>query len=129
MTRIHPGLPVKAVGSGNRYTVNDDRRMVETVVEVGPEVWEQYRTGYRCVRCHAVQEEPFPERCIESQYGICHFPIRERQLEELEWSFVGDVTHPGDPEVDWEKWDAEEGQQIWTPSPEAPPPDQIWLPE
>lgn len=132
MTRIDPGLPVKAVGASNRAFVSGGRLMVETEVEVDPEVWEQYRQGYRCIRCHAVQEEPFPERCIEHSYGICSFPIRDRQLEVIEKTYA-DNTHPGDEELDSERalWEAnaEEGQGLWTPDPDAIPPNEIWLPE
>jgi hypothetical protein len=70
-----------------------------------PEQFEQYRTGYRCLACHAVQETTFPEECLEP---YCRYPMAKKQIEELT------ATHQG--EVDLWPDREEEESPIWTPN-------------
>jgi hypothetical protein len=62
-------------------------------ITVSPEIFEQYRTGYRCIVCHTVQDEPFPTVCKEvyKDGGGCGFPIRDKQMDRIGFEFRGEV--------------------------------------
>lgn len=83
------GIPNAVVRPTNElYEVNG--RLTRGIdMTVPPEVFEQYREGYRCIACHHFpQPEPFPEHCIEP---YCRFPMRTEQSRQLEFEYRGDV--------------------------------------
>ena len=60
------------------------------IITVPPEIFEQYRAGWRCLACHhAPQPEAFPEHCMES---YCRFEMRRDQLSYLEFEYRGEET-------------------------------------
>lgn len=123
MTRINPGMPDTIVERtpSERWTING-RTTAGVNMVVSPEVFEQYRTGYRCLRCHAVQDEPFPEVCIEASHpdGICRYPIRERQAAELAKEHRGEERYGPSPlEFDDERDEWAERNGIWLPGDAA----------
>jgi hypothetical protein len=80
-------------------------------LHVSPEQFEQYRTGYRCWKCHAAQTEPFPRECVE---WYCRYPMRERQTELIE----REVSHADatiDPDSDQDRRDGLRERGVWLP--------------
>lgn len=103
---MQPGTPnVRISHTGTVRKWPDGRLFIEPLIELPNEQIEEIRQGYRCINCLAAQQEAFPEFCIEKPYGVCSFPIRERQMERFHQMFVGDTT---DPMVERES----EGEQI-----------------
>lgn len=85
MSRISPGMPNATVTSARE--VYGDRLGLKVTVD--PETFEQFRTGYRCLKCYAAQEHAWPEECVEP---YCRFPIREKQADLIEFEFRGEET-------------------------------------
>ncbi len=77
------------------------------------ERWEEYRQGYRCIKCHAAQQSAFPEECVE---WYCRFRMREHQLEVIEFEHRGEMEPWPQPELD------EREREAWTPR------NGIWVP-
>ena len=105
--RLEPGLPGAIVEQSNEVWAINGELHAGVNIALSPEQFEQYREGRRCLRCHALQEEPFPKECIEP---FCSFRIRDDQLRYLENEHRG--THrygPSDDEYDDEA-------EIWTPN-------------
>jgi hypothetical protein len=100
LSRISQGLPDAVVLPSNEISTLSDGRKVQGVeMHVDDEVFQQYVQGYRCIVCHAAQEEAFPERCIEGQYGCCGnekgvieggYRIREFQSAEIARQYQGE---------------------------------------
>lgn len=112
MARIEPGLGGQVVvrHSDEVYETRDGRKRVGLHMTVSPEIFEQYRQGYRCMNCHiGVQDEPFPERCKEP---FCRYPMRRDQLRRLEFEDRGQETLWPDTEP------AEEPPDMWLPGQE-----------
>jgi hypothetical protein len=81
MTRIEPGMPDAVVLNDDKlYAWGDGTLRRGSNILLPKETIEQYRQGYRCIRCHGVQDEPFPREC---QQPFCRFPMRDRQLDLL----------------------------------------------
>lgn len=121
MTRIQPGIPQMVVLTSDRATQDADgtwRRENDFVVP--PETIEQFRQGYRCMECLAVQSQPFPAACEEvyKDGGGCGYPIRTEQPERFARDFEG-VTdlfpEPAPRDVERERYEA---RGLWLP-PEA----------
>ena len=102
MARLNPGLPGAVVRPSRE--VYGDRLGVHLTVD--KEVFEQFRTGYRCLKCYAAQDEPFPEKCIE---WYCGFRMRDLQ---------GDLIH--------QEYKGEE--ELWPDREPAENPGGLWLP-
>ena len=102
MSRINPGMPHATVQTSRE--VYGDRLGVKVTVD--PETYEQFRTGYRCLKCYAAQDEPFPEKCIE---WYCGFPIRDRQMDLLGFEYQGE-------------------EQLWPDREPMEKPSGLWLP-
>lgn len=95
---IEPGMGEVIVEAAQElWTINGVRRLGTNLL-VNPEIVEQYRTGWRCLRCHAPQEEAFPEICIEGSHPdkICSYPIRRDQLRHFEKDYQGERYCPAD---------------------------------
>lgn len=123
MTRIEPGMPQAVIRDSDMVTLESDGRLhIIPNITVPPEVFDQYREGYRCLRCQGVQEEAFPERCIEgARFNACAVPggyeMRRLQSEDLANEFKGeDVLWPDMPE--------DEERAAWKPRGQS----GIWVP-
>lgn len=117
---INPGIPEMIVEDSPEIHVINGRPVRGVNKAVPEEVFEQYRTGYRCLACdHAPQEEPFPEECVES---YCKYPMKADQLHDLEvldrgrhrygptpLSEVEDMFAADDERSKWER------KGIWVP--------------
>ena len=107
MTRVDPGLPGATVRHSNELFVEDDGKIrVGTKITMSPEQFEVYRQGYKCMCCHSVQSEPFPEVCetVWRDTGErCGFPMRREQMRRLEYEFQGEETLWPDFEDDDER--------------------------
>lgn len=129
MTRIAPGLAGAVVRHSNEVFVEaDGQKRVGVKITMSPEDFESYRTGYRCLVCHAVQDEPFPEVCQEvyrdrphpepCMCGRCRcgFRMRDKQMERLTFEFQGEETLWPEQEDDEEHARFElEKQGVWLP--------------
>ena len=129
MTRIAPGLAGAVVRHSNEVFVESDgQKRVGVKITVSPEIFEQYRSGYRCIRCHAVQDEPFPEVCQEVYkdrphpepcmcgHCRCGFQMRAKQMERLTFEFQGEENLWPDRDDDEERARFElEKQGVWLP--------------
>lgn len=94
MTRIDPGIPNMVVLTGDRaYRDKDGDWRVENDLVVPPEVVEQFRQGYRCMECLAVQSTAFPDVCEEvyKDGGGCGYRIRTEQPARFARDFGGDT--------------------------------------
>jgi hypothetical protein len=102
------------------YEVNG--REVLGINKVVPaEIFEQYRQGYRCLRCdHAPQEEPLPKHCIEP---YCRYEMRKYQLQDLEFQDRGSQRYGPTPldEID-DMYGDEREREHWHPK------TGIWVP-
>lgn len=107
------GLPHAVVRRSNELYRTDAgvRQGVDMVVP--PEVFEQYRLGYRCIACHHFpQPSAFPDNCCEP---YCRFPMRRDQMARLE------AGHRGEEDLWPTRTDEElrgdlEDQGVWLPS-------------
>ncbi len=80
---------------------------LENDLAVPDEVVEQFRQGYRCMDCLAVQSQAFPEICEEvyKDGGGCGFSIRTEQPDRFSQNFGGDLDRfdNGEPQEDVER--------------------------
>lgn len=115
MTRMHPGLPGAVVRPSDEIYPEDGQLRVGVHITVPPEIFEQYRTGYRCILCHTVQDEPFPVVCKEvyKDGGGCGFPMRDKQADRIGFEFRGETELWPDREEDVEREAFE--SRIWLP--------------
>lgn len=114
--RAH-GLPGAVVSPTNELYKINGRIARGYEITVPPDVFEQYRHGYRCIACqHFPQPTPFPEHCCEP---YCRFPIRRDQLARLEFADRGESDRVPDPTQD----DYHARRQRLLDN------DDIWLPE
>lgn len=118
MSRIEPGIPNMVVLTSNRATRDKDGDWrVENDLVVPDEIVEQFRQGYRCMDCLAVQSTAFPAVCEEVyKDGVgCGFPIRAEQPERFARDFGGDLDRfdTGEPELDVER--AQWENPMWLP--------------
>jgi len=87
--------------------------MVESRLTVSRAMMEQMWQGYRCAACleDVTDLGAFPVQC-----PLCHFPIRERQRQQLEQDFVGEVEKMhGEGFIDSELATLERSQHIPKP--------------
>ena len=116
MTRIKPGIPEMVVLTSDRVTRDDDGQgRIENDLVVPPQIVEQFRQGYRCMECLAVQSQPFPEYCEEvfkdrphpepCKCGMCgcFYPIRAEQPARFARDFAGEGELWPDLEADRER--------------------------
>ena len=108
MSRIEPGIPNMVVLSSDRAVRDKDGDWrVENDYVVPDEIVEQFRQGYRCMDCLAVQSAAFPEVCEEvyKDGGGCGYQMRRFQPERFAQDFGGDLDRfdTGEPEEDLER--------------------------
>lgn len=112
MSRIEPGIPDMVVLTSEEMRVSSDgRKHLMNEYVVPPATVEQFRQGYRCMECLAVQSQPFPEVCEEvyKDGGGCGYRMREWQPERFESEFGGErELFPDTDPVDVER-------EFWTP--------------
>lgn len=125
MARIARGLGAETIveGSNEVYVDPDGTPRQGVMIAGSPELIEEYRSGYRCLRCHGAQSEPFPEVCevrdIRGGDWRCGFRIRDNQLRYLEAEFRGSHRYGPTPdhlledEREREAWTKRSG--IWVP--------------
>lgn len=109
---VTPGLPGATVTHGHGVVRGADGRMNVTanLVLRDEQQLGEYRAGWRCLMCHAAQQEAFPTECVE---WYCRYPISRRQSEDLAREYEGEhdpwPTHRDqeDPELPgWRKTDS-----------------------
>lgn len=124
MSRVSDGIPDVVFRNSNEVYGDGTVALLATM---SPERFEEYRAGYRCMRCHAAQDEAFPEVCKERYRDVphpsdcrcgvcgCGFPMRAEQLRRIEHEHKGEETLWPDRSPDWEyeEWHARRG--IWLP--------------
>ena len=117
-----PGLPGAVVRPGNEVHKTEEGWVVPMNITMPPELFEQYRQGYRCPACHSVQSTAFPERCetVWRDTGErCDFPIKDKLNDWLEFEFRGEETLWPDREdalgEDREREDWVKKTGIWLP--------------
>lgn len=107
----------------------------DVVVEDSNEVWpgqrrgvniatseeklEEYRLGYRCLRCHGVQGEAFPEVCqVRDLTGDwrCGYEIRKNQIRDFTNEHRGEHRFGPTPlDFDYEQENFTKRTGIWVP--------------
>ena len=117
MTRnITPGMPEAVVQPTGDIEIVNGRPTLGLNITVSPEVFEQYRQGYRCLACHhGPQPEPFPEHCCEP---YCRFPMRRDQARMIELQMKGyEELWPDEEPLDEERLrhDHLRSQGLWLP--------------
>lgn len=97
MSRMEPTkyFGAEPAEDGTTVRLPDGREFLDVNIAIDEESVEQIRTGYKCIRCHEPQSEPFPEYCESTlPDGVtrwCNFPIREKQAAEFAIMYKGDV--------------------------------------
>lgn len=80
---------------GTTVRLPDGREFLDANIIIDEDSIEQMRVGYKCIRCHEPQSEPFPVRCESTlPDGVtrwCNFPIREKQPAEFAAMYKGEV--------------------------------------
>jgi hypothetical protein len=84
---IDPGFPEGTIIEHSNRVVKDTTdgtHRVEPEVIGSPEFIDQYQSGYRCLVCHGVQDEPFPKVCkhrdvTDPDGWKCGYEMRARQ--------------------------------------------------
>lgn len=94
MSRIDPGIPKMVVLPSNRMSRDRDGDWrVENDLVVPDSTIEEFRQGYRCMECLAVQSVAFPAVCEEvyKDGGGCGYRIGSEQPERFAQDFGGDL--------------------------------------
>lgn len=108
-------MPDAVFLNSTEVRAEDGRLMIVPRKVVSAEVAEQYRQGYRCMNCEAVQSQPFPEVCEEvykdrphpepCMCGQCRcgYSIRDQQPADFAREFAGEESLWPHPEIDRER--------------------------
>ena len=125
MTRIDPGLKGAVLRNTSTVHMTPTGPEAQVNITMPPELYEQYKQGWRCPSCHTVQDEQRPKVCktVWKDTGErCGFPILERLGD---WLAVNDR---GEDELwpDFTDQDADEDERaaftkrtgIWVPGKE-----------
>jgi hypothetical protein len=125
MARITPGMPEAVIRPSHDLYVRDGDVVRGFDLHLpDPERLEEFRQGYRCVKCLGVQSVAFPVVCEqvwrgEPSLGIpetrCGYPIRDEQLRFIEQQYEGHEELWPAREVDREREDWRPGSGIWVP--------------
>ena len=108
------GMPDAVVRTTDELYLTEGRLTLGSNVTVTPEIFEQYRTGYRCLACHHFpQPHAFPKECCEP---YCRFPIARDQIRQLEFEDRGEIDlWPTRGEEDDERRERLAEQDVWLP--------------
>lgn len=115
MSRVPAGLPNVRVTASNEIYMTSGGPVRAVQIDMTRERFEEYRQGYRCMKCHAAQESAFPERCLE---WYCRFPIAEHQLGLIEFEHRGEKEPWPTAAIDREQEDWQPRSGIWVPGQE-----------
>lgn len=118
---IQRGLGTDTIIEGSNEIIRVEGELRQGVnVAMSPELFEEYRTGRRCLRCHGVQDEAMPEVCKSRDLTgswRCGFRIRDDQLRYLENEHKGEQRYGPSPDDDYDyerkTWAKKTG--IWLP--------------
>lgn len=128
MSRVTPGIP-EAVIRPSRDLYVRDGEVVQGFDMHFPDGGrlEEFRQGYRCIKCLGVQSVAFPEVCEQVWRGVpemgipesrCGYPIKDEQLRFLEREFIGhEELWPNQVDREREDWRPSTG--IWVPGRDA----------
>lgn len=116
--KLHPGLPNAVVRQSRELYTKQGEVVSGVDITIPPELLDEYREGYRCLACHAVQRAgdgmpvAFPEACVEP---YCRYPMKDEQPKRFEHQFQGHEELW--PEDRFEDIDMERRSQsgIWLP--------------
>lgn len=87
--RMTPGMPEAQFEQAPRARpLPDGRWVTDVMLQVPLDYIEQYRQGYRCLRCHHAQSQPFPEVC-EEHPDVCNYRIADEQTDYFRRIFEG----------------------------------------
>ena len=92
---IDPGLKGAVVRAAPEKHLTPRGWEAQPHITMPPELFEQYRQGWRCPSCHTVQDEALPKVCktVWKDTGErCGYPIRDRLHEWLNVNFRGEET-------------------------------------
>lgn len=126
MARFERGLGADTIVENSHEVFVDGHGVARSGVNIAgsPELIEQYRQGYRCLVCHHVQTEAFPEVCEAADRSPggtwrCGFRIRDEQVRRLELEHQGEHRYGPSPldghEEQWERDDWTPKTGIWVP--------------
>jgi hypothetical protein len=121
---IDPGFPPGTIWENSNEVYRDGQELrVRAEVVTDTETVEQYRQGYRCLQCHGVQDEPFPEVCksrdVKGGSWACGYRMRDEQAARFEREYGGEGYWGPTP---YEAFDDEREREAWTPK------SGIWVP-
>ena len=118
MARPKPGFPPGTIfeNSNRVYRDSEGRLMVAAEVITDRDTVEQYRQGYRCLACHGIQDEPFPEVCkvkdVKGGSWACGYRMRGDQARRFEAEYGGEGYWGPTP---LSVFDEEREREAWTP--------------
>ena len=79
-----PVIPLAVTDEPTRYTILNDREVLEISARFSKEDIERFRLGYCCINCWEPHESPFPEKC-----SLCSFPMKAKQMDVFLETFRG----------------------------------------
>lgn len=121
---IERGLGADVVVEDSNEVWKDSEGTLRRGVNIATsaEKLEEYRQGYRCLRCHGVQDEPFPEVCKarDTKGGSwrCGYQMRSDQTRDFGNEHRGEFRFgpsPLDFDYEQEDWKPRGGSRIWLP--------------
>jgi hypothetical protein len=123
--RIERGFPAGTIIENSKRVIKDTstgEHLVEPEVIGSEDLINQYQAGYRCLKCHGVQDEPFPEVCkvkdVRGGTWACGYRMRDRQATDFANSRGEGYWGPTPLSV----FDDERERERWTPR------SGIWVP-
>ena len=123
--RLDPGMGEETIieNSNAVYAVEGELRVGTNIVG-SRDLINQYQQGYRCMQCHGVQDEPFPEVCKYRDRSVggtwaCGYRMRAEQAERFAKEFNGEQWYGPSPDDggDYERefWKPAGDSRIWVP--------------
>lgn len=97
-------------------TVDGELRVATNIV-ASEDTINQYREGYRCMECHAIQDEPFPKVCKARDVTVpdgwrCGYEMRADQAMRFQREFKGEQYYGPTP---LSQFDDEREREAWKP--------------
>lgn len=119
MARFERGFPAETIFENSREVYIDEQGVPRSGINIAgsAELVEQYRQGYRCLRCHHVQSVAFPEECEARDKTVggtwkCGFRMRDDQIRFLEAEHQGEHRYGPTP---LSAFDDEREREAWVP--------------